>query len=90
MEKLKDKLFFTTAEVASLLKVSRVTIFQKIKSGSLEAKKFGRNYLIPREEIEQLVVNKGKLTENEKKEIKESIDRSIKEYGEAIRMLGRE
>lgn len=90
MEKLKDKLFFTTAEVASLLKVSRITIFQKIKNGSLKAKKFGRNYLIPRKEIEQLVVNKGKLTENEKKEIKESIDRSIKEYGEAIRMLGRE
>jgi len=90
MEKLKDKLFFTTAEVAGLLKVSRITIFQKIKNGSLRAEKFGRNYLVPREEVEQFIVNKGQLTENEKKEIKESIDRSVKEYGVAIRMLGRE
>ena len=90
MEKLKDKLFFTTTEVANLLGVSRVTIFQKIKNDSLKAEKFGRNYLIHRGEVEQFIVNKGKLTKNEKREVKESIDRAIKEYGEAIRMLGRE
>ncbi|HWC57713.1 MAG TPA: excisionase family DNA-binding protein [Candidatus Paceibacterota bacterium] len=90
MKNKDKKMFFSTTEVASLLKVSRIAVFQKIKKGVIKAEKIGRNYLIPREQIEQYLDGDRKLTEQEKTEVKQAVDRAIKEYGEAIRMLGRE
>ena len=90
MENKDKKMFFSTPEVAKLLKISRVAVFQKIKNGVVKAEKVGRNYLIPREEIEQYLDGSKKLTEEEKVEVKRAVDRAIKEYGQAIRMLGRE
>lgn len=90
MKNKGEKMFFSTTEVAKLLKVSRVAIFQKIKLGLLNAEKMGRNYLIPREEIEHLLDDNQKLTEKDKEEIKNAVERAVREYGEAIRMLGRE
>ncbi len=90
MENIDKKMFFSTSEVAVLLKVSRVAIFQKIKAGGIKAEKVGRNYLIPREEVEQYLDGNKKLTEEEKIEVKKAVEKAIKQYGEAIRMLGRE
>lgn len=90
MKDKNKKMFFSTSEVAKLLKVTRITIFQRIKNGSLKAEKFGRNYLIPREEIEHYLSDSKKISETEKIQIQEAVERAVKEYGEAIRLLGRE
>lgn len=90
MENKDKKIFFTTAEVAKLLKISRVAVFNKIKSGYIKAEKIGRNYAVQREEIEHLLDGNNKLTQKDKQEISSAVERAVKEYGEAIRLLGRE
>lgn len=93
MRKHKDILnsgrgFFSTTELAEMLGVSRVTVFKKIRSGAIHAEKVGRNYVIPKDEIAAAL---GVFVpERRRKEIDQSIDRTIKEYGDALRRLGEE
>jgi excisionase family DNA binding protein len=43
--------FFSTIQVAKILKISRIAVFKNIKSGKLKAEKAGRNYIIKREDL---------------------------------------
>ena len=90
MENKDAKIFFSTIEVAKLLHISRIAVFNKIKQGTLKAEKLGRNYIIPREEIEHLLDHKKNISEKDKKEVNLAVERAVKEYGQAIRMLGKE
>lgn len=90
MKNKDNKLFFSAPEVAKILKVSRMTIINKIKQDLIKAEKIGRNYIVPREEVEHVLDNKKDLTEKDKKEISSAVEKAIEEYGNAIRMLGKE
>ena len=90
MKNKDNKLFFSAPEVAKLLKVSRMTIINKINAGLIKAEKIGRNYIIPREEIEHVLGDVLDLSVKDRKEINSAVEKAIKEYGEAIRMLGKE
>ena len=90
MQNKDEKILFTTTEVAKFLKISRISVFQRIKNGSIKAKKYGRIYLVPREQIEDFIVDNKKISDAGKIEIKNAVERAIKEYGEAIRLLGKE
>ena len=80
--------FYTTKELAEILGTSRITIFRKIKIGQIKAIKVGRNFAIEKKELENIL---GKsLTENQKNEIETGIKKTIKEYGETLRLLGKE
>jgi excisionase family DNA binding protein len=53
MVKIKgEKGFYTTTELAKILGVSRVAVFNKIKSGDIKAQKFGRNFVIFKKDID--------------------------------------
>ena len=85
---LKNRSFFSTAELAKMLGISRVAIFKKIKSGAIQAEKIGRNYVIPKEEMGAVL---GTLvSEARRKEIDRSVERTVQEYGDALRRLGKE
>ncbi len=88
MENKDNKLFFSAPEVAKILKVSRATIVNRIKKGTIKAQMVGPNYLIQREEIEHLLDKKLSLAD--KKQITDAVEKAVMEYGEAIRMLGKE
>ena len=91
MKQNKDfskKNHFSTAELAELLGVSRIAIFKKIRSGAIKAEKVGRNYIIPRSELEAALGQF--LSEEKKKSIDRAVDRTVREYGETLRRLGRE
>lgn len=90
MKNKDTKIFFSTIEVAKLLHISRIAVFNKIKQRILKAEKLGRNYIIPREEIEHLLDHKKNISEKDKKEVKLAVERAVREYGQAIRMLGKE
>ncbi|MEK7542496.1 MAG: helix-turn-helix domain-containing protein [Patescibacteria group bacterium] len=79
---------FTTSEVAKLLRVSRIAIFKKIKSGEIKAQKIGRNYIIRKADLP--VEISGQLTKDGKRVIAEAVEKTVHEYGEALRLLGRE
>lgn len=44
LEKIKNK-YNTTAELTKTLKISRVAVWKRIKTGKIKAVKFGRNYI---------------------------------------------
>lgn len=90
MKNKDEKIFFSTSEVSKLLRISRVSVFNKIRQGIIKAEKIGRNYIIPREEIEHLLGDNKNISEKDKREINMAVERAVKEYGQAIRMLGKE
>lgn len=78
----------TTAQIAKLLGVSRIAVFKKIKSGEIKAQKVGRNYVVKKADL-PLELG-GELTQQKKQVINEAVERTVQEYGEALRLLGRE
>lgn len=51
-----NKDFYTTAELARILGISRVAVFKRIKNGSIKAQKLGRNFVIFKKDIPALEV----------------------------------
>ena len=78
----------TVPQVASLLGISRIAVFKRIKKGQLIAQKYGRNYLVSKHELPDIFSTT--LSDAGKKEIEQGVTRTIKEYGETLRLLGRE
>jgi len=84
----ENKKYLSTAELAKLLGVSRIAIFNKIKSGQIKGFKVGRNYVIPAEEFMKAV---GTFISTDKKdEIEKVVKRAVDEYGETLKLLGEE
>ena len=83
-----DKKYLTTSELAKLLGISRIAVFKKIKSGKIKAKKNGRNFVIDKKELGGILDES--LTERKKIEISETVKKTIKEYGETLKLLGKE
>ncbi|MFH1551736.1 MAG: helix-turn-helix domain-containing protein [bacterium] len=84
---MKNNEFFTTAQLAELLGVSRIAVFKKIKKGEIKAEKIGRNFVIRKKDLGIIL---GKiLTEDQKSEIDKTITRVINEYGETLKKLGK-
>ena len=44
---LSDVRFLTVAEVASIMRVSKMTVYRLVHSGELPAARFGRSYRVP-------------------------------------------
>jgi len=88
LELNKNKEFFTVKEVADMLNVSRITIFNRIKKEEIIAEKIGRNYAIRNKDINYLLTND--LSDKEKIEIESGVKRVIEEYGDVLKKLGKE
>lgn len=88
MVKEKRRRYFTIPDVALLLGMSRVAVYKKVKSGDIPAIKLGRTYAISSAYVTHLL---GKsLGQVKKKQIDRAVKRVVKEYGELLRMLGKE
>ena len=83
-----EKKYLTTSELAKLLGISRIAVFKKIKTGKIKAKKIGRNFVIDKKELGGILDES--LTERKKIEISETVKKTIKEYGETLKLLGKE
>ena len=47
MSELPDVRFLTVAEVATLMRVSKMTVYRLVHAGELPAVRFGRSYRVP-------------------------------------------
>ncbi|MBI4449987.1 excisionase family DNA-binding protein [Candidatus Uhrbacteria bacterium] len=85
---MSERRTYSTTEVARLLGVSRIAVFKKVKQGKIRAERVGRKYVIHAEDLPAVlgVV----LTNREKRRLDDAVDRTVKEYGETLRLLGRE
>jgi excisionase family DNA binding protein len=52
---LRDVRFLTVAEVADMMRVSRMTVYRLVHSGELPAIRFGRSFRVPESAVEQLL-----------------------------------
>lgn len=51
-DSIKEKDFYTITELAKLLKISRVSIFKRVRQGSIKGQKMGYNYIIFKKDID--------------------------------------
>jgi len=88
MKEIKNNKYLSSTEVAQILNISRIAVFNKIKAGLIPAEKIGRNYAIKAEDIAKAL--EGVLTEGRKEEIDAAVKKVVEEYGQTLRLLGRE
>ena len=90
----KDKkaAYVSVPELAKMLGISRIAVFHKIKKGQIPAHKVGRMYAVSMEDASELVGGNKLhvLTEEKKEEINEAVEKVVKEYGETLKLLGKE
>lgn len=79
--------FISTSEAGEMLGLNRTQVFRLIKAGKIPAEKIGRNYAIKRSD---LGIYGGEISKAGKKDIEQSVDKVIKEYGDVIKKLGGE
>lgn len=84
----KENEYITIPQLAKILGISRVAVFKKVKKGEIKAVRIGRNYAIYRKALESIL---GKaLREEDKKEIDSAVSKTVSEYGETLKLLGRD
>jgi excisionase family DNA binding protein len=85
---MKKSDYLTIPELAKILGISRIAVYRKVKKGQIKAVKIGRIYAIPQKQIAAIL---GKsLHEKDKKEIDRALAKTIKEYGQTLKLLGSE
>ena len=83
-----NKKLMTTTELAKILGISRVAVFKRIKKGQIKAIRIGKNYAIYKDSLLEILGQT--LTQKDRKEIDAAVKKTVKEYGETLRLLGRE
>ena len=85
---MENKKQLSTSEVAKILGMSRIAVFKKIQNGEIKAHKVGRNYVIDPSAVSSVlgVI----LLPERQREIEKSVDKTVEEYGQALKMLGKE
>jgi excisionase family DNA binding protein len=87
MKKIQ-KDYLSIPEVAKLLHISRIAVFNKVKNGQIKAIRVGRAYAIARTTLDRIL---GKiLGQEDKREIDRVVHRTVAEYGETLKLLGNE
>ena len=84
----KKREYLTIPEAAKLLGISRIALYRKVKSGKIRARKIGRVYAIAKDAFSGS--EKRRASESEKRRVDAAVRRTVKEYGETLRLLGRE
>jgi excisionase family DNA binding protein len=80
--------YISIAQFAKVLGISRIAVYQRIKKGQIKAIRIGRSFAIPRKYLTDIT---GKtLGEKEKKIIDEAVKKTFQDYGELLKLLGRE
>jgi excisionase family DNA binding protein len=83
---MKNKEFLSTTELAKILGVSRIAVYKRIKQGKIKAIKVGRNFVIETKELRDILEKD--LKEKDKLEIEKAVKKTVKEYGETLKLLG--
>jgi len=85
---MDKKDYLTVKELADILGVTRVTVFRKIKGGKIPAVKIGRNFIIYKKNMPEILGEE--LSDKIKAEIDNGIKKVVQEYSETLKLLGKE
>ena len=85
---MADEKYLTIPELAKLLGVSRIAIYNRVKKGQIPATRIGRTYVIKDQTISNILGNK--VTRRGKQRIDAAVRKTVQEYGEVLKQLGKE
>jgi excisionase family DNA binding protein len=92
MQNKIKKQYISIAELAKILGISRIAIFKRVQKGQIPAKRIGRAYVISMDVVDDItqgnVINS--LTEVQKNNLEKAVTKVFNEYGETLRLLGKE
>jgi len=80
--------YMSIPDLAKMLGVSRITVYNRVRRGEIEAEKVGRTYVITDQTVNSLLSEEP--TTKEKKQIEAAVKRTVKEYGDVLRKLAAE
>jgi len=85
---MTNERYFTIPELAKFLGVSRIAIYNRVKKGQIPATKIGRTYVITDQTIANILGKE--VTRRGKKRIDAAVRKTVREYGEVLKQLGKE
>ena len=85
---MKKSEYVTIPQLAKILDLSTIAVCEKVEKGQIKAVKISGTFLIPQRDIADILGET--LPEEDKKEIDLAIKKTVEEYGEVLRLLGRE
>ena len=80
--------YITIPQLASILNISRSTVFKWVKAGKIKATKSGGTWIVDDPDV--LRILEGKLTKRQEEDIKAAVKTATKEYGELFKRLSKE
>jgi excisionase family DNA binding protein len=80
--------YITIPELAKLLGVSRIAIYNRVKKGQIPATRIGRTYVITDQTIANILGKE--VSRTEKQRIDAAVRKTVQEYGEVLKLLGKE
>lgn len=83
-----DTQFLSTTQLARILGISRIAVFKKIQKGEIKASKVGKTYVIDSRDIGNILGTA--LTKQDKTDVDQAVKKTVREYGETLRLLGKE
>ena len=85
---MKKSEYISIPQLARILGLSRVAVYKKVKKGQIKAVRIGRTFAIPQKYVANIL---GKaLAEEDKRQIDSAVKKTVKEYGEVLKLLGSE
>ena len=85
---MRSKELLTIPQLAKILGISRIAVYNKVKRGEIKAFRIGKIYAIPKGELEGIL---GKtLSEEARDAIDMAVKKAVRDYGEVLRLLGNE
>jgi len=78
----------TIPELARKLGVSRIAVWNKVKTGEIPAAKVGRRYVISARDAR--IAAGEELTPEQERWIRVAVERVVREYGPVLKRLSRE
>jgi len=85
---MAEKTHYSLAEVAKILGISRIAVFQRVKKRDLEAVRIGRSWAVPAGALDSILGRT--LRPGEKRTIEAAVRKVVSEYGEVLERLGKE
>jgi excisionase family DNA binding protein len=85
---MKKEKFLTIPQAAKILGISRIAVYKKVKAGRIKARKIGRSYVIAQNQMPG--ARGGSLKEKDKRLIAAGVRKTVRDFGEALKLLGRE
>ncbi len=85
---MANEKYLTIPELAKLLGVSRIAVYNRVRKGQIPASKLGKTYVITDRTIANIL---GKdVSRSEKKRIDAAVRKTVQEYGAVLKKLGKE